>query len=78
MTTSYESRDYLRDLAAVTPSLALYSDRSIIDNLLLFTWRFQKDWELSLTVNLNREDDRRWSQQDVQSTLFSFQITRFF
>jgi len=78
MTTNYESRDYLRDLAAVTPSLALYSDRSIIDNLLLFTWRFQKDWELSLTVNLNREDDRRWSEQDVQSTLFSFQITRFF
>ncbi len=76
VTNTFENRIHPYGPPYASPGLSLYDDRLISSSLLLASWRFARGWELTATVNLDREDDRRQAEGDVQSTLFSLQCAR--
>ncbi|NOZ57702.1 MAG: hypothetical protein GXO73_13045 [Calditrichaeota bacterium] len=76
LTNTFESRTHPYGPPYPSPGLSLYDDRLISSSLLLASWRFAEGWEVTATVNLDREDDRRQAEGDVQSTLFSLQCAR--
>ena len=76
LANTFESRAHPYGPPGGFRGLTLYDDRFITSSLLLFSWHFSQDWEVTATVNLDREDDRRQSEGDVQSTLLSLQFSR--